>query len=159
MGWILDKINLRNAPFLYVLWILYKIIVEDRLYYESTVSLQDSCDKFLDFFESAFFLEMQFASQEISCVFSLADGIHYSVVFLLCLLGITELKLILSFSSSYFLKKDMFSSVLASIHITQTHVLTSLLGPHFIFVFFFSTSCYIIYHLYFLFCSLLWPLY
>ena len=141
-----------------MLWILYKIIVEDRLYYESTVSLQDSRDKFLDFFESAFFLEMQFASQEISCVFCLADGIHYSVVFLLCLLGITELKLILSFSSSYFLKKDMLSFVLAFIHTTQTHVLTSL-GPPLHFIFFFSTSCYIIYHLYFLFCSLLWPLY
>lgn len=74
-----------------MLWILYKIIVEDRLYYKSAVSLQDSCDKFLDFFESAFFLEMQFASQEISCVFSLAEGIHYSViVFLLCILGIPE---------------------------------------------------------------------
>ena len=65
--------------------------MEDRLYYKSAVSLQDSCDKFLDFFESAFFLEMQFASQEISCVFSLAEGIHYSViVFLLCILGIPE---------------------------------------------------------------------
>lgn len=139
-----------------MLWIFYKIIVEDGLYYESAVSLQDSCNKFLDFFESAFFLEMQFASQEISCVFSLAEGIHYSVVvFLLYFLGIPELKLTLSFSSSYFLKKRyaFLYPRLCSHHIDPCIYLS--LGPplHLCFLFFY----FLLYNLSFIF-SVLLPL-
>lgn len=88
----------KKYSFYRILWSFYKTAVEGRIYDESIVShYRIHVTTFLISLGAPFFCECNLLLRKSLVSFNLTEGLHYSTVFfLLCLLGIPELKLILN---------------------------------------------------------------